>query len=513
MNRRYANPVSLSAAVILSLVVASGYVWAESSVRVINKTDGKDPSAQPATTNRLPEIGGPADRLVSINSEVDIGKRVMHSIAAQNAFIDDPLISDYVQQLGVRLASGVFDEPPFDRIFPEVAIIDYPAINAFAAPGGKIAVFTGLFTMSESESELSSVIAHEIAHVRLRHYAQSRLKGRESTGGSVLGIIAGVLAAIANPVAGGAVLISTLAGTAQQQLEHSRQHEFEADVFGFRYLSDAGYDTQGMIAFHRRLLRLSSQNPNVEYLRTHPVSTNRISELTSRVTEDRARKPNIWMTAPRDETIFHYMKARLLSIERIESYSSLSRLPADEKVQTYLKVMRAYHEERYGSGQKQLAKLLEQEPENAVFLFTMAENLFAQKDYEEAQEYVDRLLTIYPRMTPGLLLGAACALAQSRPASAFRYLRVAENTRMPYANTLRHLDYQSEAYYQDGRLVEHHLAKADAEFQRGKYREAIHHMTSAINNRYIDAEKKERVQALLDERLAFVKAGQRGQGR
>lgn len=481
---------------------------ADSQVNVIHtNTPESVPTPSSAVSNRLPGIGSPADRLVSINQELVIGTRVMHSIAAQNGLIDDPLLSDYIQQLGVRLASGVFDEEPFSRIFPHFSLIDFPAVNAFAVPGGQIAVFTGLFALSESEAELCSVIAHEIAHVRLRHYAHSQLKGREATGTSIIGLIAGILAAFANPVAGGAVLISTLAGSVQQQLAFSRQHEYEADVFGYQYLKNAGYDTQGMISFHRRLLRLRSQNQNIEYLLTHPVSSNRISEITSRVTEDRNSQPNFWMRSVQDETIFHLMKARLLARSEIERYSSLARLTQDEPVQKYREVMRAIYKEDYTAAQKMLKKLLAKDPENAVFLYSMAEAQYAQQKYTESGENIDRIITIFPRMTPALLLGASGALKQKKPAAAFRYLRRAENTPLPYANNLQRLKLLSDAYYQDNNLVEHYLTKADYEFKTGQYLESFYHMRAAINNRYIDSEKKSRVQALMDERVGFATAG------
>ena len=457
-----------------------------------------------STRQKLPGIGSVSDYTYSIEKEVELGTHIMHSIANQDAFVDDVLINDYIQQLGIRLASGVFDGKPYDQIFPQFNVINSPLINAFAVPGGRIAIFTGLISVSESESELCSVVAHEIAHVRLRHYAQRLAQSKEDIPVSILGVIAGILASIVNPVAGGSVLISTLAGSAQTQLDHSRQYEYEADVFGYQYLRNAGYDSQDMITFHRRLLRLKTQNQQIEYLLTHPTSTNRISEIASRIRRDGQAAPNQWMAVKLDDHIFHLMKARLLARKNVGRYTSLMRQKSEDIIQSYHQANLLLAQELYDKSIAILHKLLKSDPENAVFLFSLAEAHNLKKEYAKSNEYLTRLLAIYPQMTPALLLQAQNALAEKKPNLVFQSLRKILTTALPYPNDLLRLNYITQAYYQQGNLFDHYLAKAEFEFAKGNYADSFYNMRAAIKNRYIDAEKKSRTQALLDKRIAFV---------
>jgi predicted Zn-dependent protease len=167
----------------------------------------------------------------------------------------------------------------------EFFVVKDSMLNAFALPGGYIGVHTGLILAARTESELAGVLAHEIAHVTQSHLA--RLFGQQSQAqmAVLLSMAVAILAARSNPdVAIGAALSGQAAGI-QQQLNFSRDFEREADRLGLNMLEQAGYDTRGMASFFERMLQFGRlyENNAPGYLRTHPLTTERITDIENRI--------------------------------------------------------------------------------------------------------------------------------------------------------------------------------------------------------------------------------------
>ena len=167
----------------------------------------------------------------------------------------------------------------------EFFVVRDPTVNAFAMPGGFIGVHTGLIIAATSESELASVLAHEIAHVTQRHLARQLQKQNQVSLVSMAGVLLGMLAARSNPSAAGAAILGAQALPAATFLAYSRDYEREADRIGFTYLQESGYDVFGMPGFFERLqqsTRLYDNNAPA-YLRTHPLTSDRIADMQNRV--------------------------------------------------------------------------------------------------------------------------------------------------------------------------------------------------------------------------------------
>lgn len=230
----------------------------------------------------LPDLGESAQSGLSPQLEKKVGEDAMRDIRLREPnYVDDPEIYGYLNRVGHTLSAYVDDS---SLVFEFFAIQD-PTLNAFAMPGGYIGVHTGLIIASQTESELASVLAHEISHVTQRHLA--RMVERQSQGQLVamLAMAAAILAARNNPdVAIGAVMAGQ-AGAIQNQLSYSRDFEREADRMGLRLLDKAGYDVRDMAAFFQRLQKFGRvyENNAPAYLRTHPLTTERISDMESRV--------------------------------------------------------------------------------------------------------------------------------------------------------------------------------------------------------------------------------------
>ncbi len=228
----------------------------------------------------LPALGDPTSQTLTDDEEYALGEAFMRQLRSRAQIIEDPLLREYLQAIGTRIASAAPPRPfPF-RFF----LVADDTINAFAAPGGFIAVHSGLFLATRSEDELAAVIAHEVAHVTQRHIARRLEAGRQTS----LITLASLLAAMALSGSSGeateASLYAGMAASAQRQLNYTRQHEHEADRIGIDILAGAGFDPRAMADFFQTMQERDryASDTQIELLRTHPVNPTRIAEARQR---------------------------------------------------------------------------------------------------------------------------------------------------------------------------------------------------------------------------------------
>jgi len=238
----------------------------------------------PAQEQQLPEMGTAGGSALSLEDEYRLGRMVMRGLRESGQLVDDPEIGEYLQSVGLRLSSLAQDG---NRTFNFFLVRD-PAINAFALPGGFIGIHSGLLMETANESELAGVLAHEIAHVTQRHIAR-RLESQSRT--NLVSAAAMLAAILLGSVAGGNAsmgAVSAVQGlTAQQQINFTRENEYEADRVGIGTLASAGFDPNGMPAFFDTMGRRTQLGPNglPELLRTHPVTSARIAESKGRASQ------------------------------------------------------------------------------------------------------------------------------------------------------------------------------------------------------------------------------------
>ncbi len=241
------------------------------------------PATAPAATgDDLPDIGGPANSVLSRDMEMQIGRSIFRSLVDTNRVMSDPEIQEYVQDVGLKLAAQAQDGEYQFTFF----VVNDPAINAFALPGGYVGIHSGLLLATSSESELAGVLAHEVSHVTQRHISRAVFANQRNsilTMAAMLGaILLGAVGGSGDAITGAIATAQSVA--AQQQINFTRANEYEADRVGVGVLAAAGFDPMGMPAFFETLARqtgpLASQAP--EFLRTHPVTVNRIAETRER---------------------------------------------------------------------------------------------------------------------------------------------------------------------------------------------------------------------------------------
>jgi beta-barrel assembly-enhancing protease len=230
----------------------------------------------------LPDLGDVSQATISPRQERELGLQIMSEIRADPSYLDDPEIAGYLTNLGNKLILGSREARP-DQEFEFFAVQD-PAINAFALPGGFMGFNTGLILTAQSESELAGVMAHELAHVTQKHLARMISGQRYSMLTSLAAAAAAILASRTNPQAGAAILVTSQARQIQSQLDFTRDHEKEADRIGLSILVSAGFDPRGMSEFFERLQKAGrfQENGAPSYLRTHPITYERIADIDNR---------------------------------------------------------------------------------------------------------------------------------------------------------------------------------------------------------------------------------------
>ena len=238
--------------------------------------------AQPTlAANDLPDLGESAQSVFTPQQERALGNNIMGEIRAYKDYDDDPEVVDYLNSLGNRLVANSADR---GRTF-EFFLMRDNTLNAFALPGAFVGVHTGLLLASESESELASVLAHEIGHVTQRHIAR-QIAGQERSGWATLAALAlAILVARSNAQAAQAAVAGAQAASIQSQLDYTREYEREADRTGVELLSKTGFDARGAVSFFERLQRNNRvyETNAPQYLRTHPLTSDRIADIQNRV--------------------------------------------------------------------------------------------------------------------------------------------------------------------------------------------------------------------------------------
>jgi predicted Zn-dependent protease len=239
-------------------------------------------SAATSEQLKIPNLGESSTSLFSADFEYDLGRTWLRMFRSQVPTIDDPLLQDYLENLIYRLAT----HSQLDDRRIEVVIVDNPTINAFAVPGGIIGIHNGLLLYAQTEDELATVLAHEIGHLSQRHFSR-RVEYQQNQQPLYLAtMLAGlVLLATTGSGAGMAALSAAQAAAQSSALRYSRSNESEADRVGMQTLVEAGMDPHAAPAMFERMLqasRYSGGNRVPEFLRSHPLSENRIADTRNR---------------------------------------------------------------------------------------------------------------------------------------------------------------------------------------------------------------------------------------
>jgi predicted Zn-dependent protease len=293
---------------------------------------------------RLPALGESAYDDLTVGAERRMGEQIMREIRVDPDYLDDPVLLEYLQSLWNPLVAAARQQgnvdPDIDRSFAwEAFLVHDRSVNAFALPGGYVGVHLGLIALTSSRDQLASVLAHELSHVTQRHIARSIAPAQHASMLALAAILLGILAASRsnNADIANATIMGGQGAAAQSQLNFSRDVEREADRMGYGVLAAAGFATSGMAGMFEKLDTASRLNDagGFPYLRSHPLTVDRISEARNRTLLAGSAPPG-----PPLQHALMQMRARVLmdtnprSLERLTGSTS-SPLRADRLAALY----------------------------------------------------------------------------------------------------------------------------------------------------------------------------------
>jgi len=357
----------------------------------------------------LPDMGSPADAVLSKSDEAKYGRAIMQQIRAGGGLVEDPQINEYINELGHRIAAFANDGGRKFTFF----VVDAPSINAFALPGGYIGVHTGLIEASRSEDELAGVLAHEIAHVTQRHIARaihaSQRQSILSTAIMLGAILAGAAGAGGDVIQGGMAVAQGTA--AQQQISFTRSNEYEADRIGMAALADAGFDPTGMASFFEVMSRTTrpAESRVPEFLRTHPVGSARIAEARNRARSYPA-------VDTEDTRNYGIVRARLMAngeetpedaVELFERQDYEQQSDADK----YGRALAYLRADRNNEANRIFEELVSRDHQVIAYHIGLAESQLALERVRESKATFERAIQLFPRNVP-LVIRYAEALLQ-----------------------------------------------------------------------------------------------------
>lgn len=466
-----------------------------------------------STAPNLPDLGDSAQASLSPAQERRLGETIVRQIRAAGGYLDDPEVNDYLNDLGNRLVAAA----PDARTDFEFFAVPDNGINAFALPGGYVGINTGLILLAQNESELAAVLAHEISHVTQRHMARMLAAQQNSMLMSLAGLALAILASRAGGASSGdavtAAVATSQALALQNQLNFTRENEYEADRVGFQRLVDSGFDPRAMAQVMERLQRSTrfAESNAPSYLRTHPVTFERIAEaqgradrLPYRQVEDTLDFQMVrallrsYLSEPRDAVLYFEdaLKQRKYNSPIAAQYGLVASL------------LRAKEPKR---ARAELATLEKSAPPHPMIEAMAGHVLMESGDLPAAIKRFEAALARYPNKMQLVYDYPEALIRAKRPAEASAYIE-RELARYPRDGRLHQL--ASRAYADQNMRLKQHQHLGEFYAWQGNLRGAIGQMETAIKagdaNFYDASVVETRLRAL---RREFAEQQKEGFGR
>ena len=424
----------------------------------------------------LPVIGDSSSSVISIASEYNLGRLYMAQLRRTLPEYIDPVSQDYSEHLVYRLSE--FSELTDRRL--EIALIDEKSVNAFAAPGGIIGINAGLIFHADTEGQFASVLSHELAHLSQRHFARrmQRQKDRSLANSlMILGSIA-LAGATSNP---NALLVGQQAIT-QQNLSFSRGDEQEADRIGFKNMVSAGFDpksTSYMFEKLQSLSRLSGSN-ELEFLRSHPLTKNRIADAQSRAQgfENKNYRNSLDYDLVRNRTIVHFSEVPRQAVTIFQKELTDSS-DEREKLEAYYGLALAYsRDNKHSQALNSMRQALEMDSENLMLQIGLLELHIEAENYFEAEALASSLLSTNPYNYPISMLYNRVLMNKGDYKLGVKVLKDLTLKRPKDPQVWYWL---AEVQGLDKNYIGLHLSRAEYFFLTGSYETSIKHLRMALD--------------------------------
>lgn len=454
--------------------------------------------ASPTVANNhleLPDMGTAAAGTLTIDQELIYGDAYMRMLRSGKPIINDPVLNEYITSLGHQLVANANDvKTPFNFF-----MIQDRMINAFAFFGGYVALHSGLFLHANSESELASVMAHEIAHVTQRHLARSMEEQARRSPATIAALAGSLLLAIASPEAGIAAMTAATAGSMQSQINYTRSNEKEADRFGIVTLAKSGFDVYAMPAFFGRLAdeyRYASTPPAM--LLTHPLPQDRI-------TDSRARAQNYAPLKLGPSIEYHLAKARVVArYANIQPESALdwferrlkNATPDMKRTYHYGQALVYLDTKQIDKAETLLVSLLKQDALNIFYLDAISDLYIDKKQPEKSVSLLDNALKIKPN-NPVLTINYANALIESEQYQ--KATSVLQRYTHEHTNDLNGWQLLASANGKLGNSAENLAAKGEIFALRANWNKALQNFSQASQLAELGSLEQARYDARIDQ--------------
>lgn len=443
----------------------------------------------------LPDMGSPADAVLSKNEENRIGRAIMAQIRSSGEIVDDPQVTEYINEIGYRIAAQANVDGKHEFTF---FVVDSPVVNAFALPGGFIGVHTGLLEATRNEDELAGVLAHEVAHVTQRHIARrihsTQRQSILSTAIMLGAILAGAAGGASSDVMQGAIAVAQ--GTAaQQQINFTRANEYEADRVGISALAAAGFDPQGMASFFEVISRGTTPHEFrvPEFLRTHPVSSARIAEA-------RGRARNYEPVHTADSITYGIAKSRLIvsaqeTPELAVTYFEREAYEYQSDVERYGRAMAYLRAGRNDDANRIFEELVSKDPKVIAYHIGLADAQMATEAIAESMGTFERARELFPRNLPLTIHFAEALLRIGEAERAHDMLLDLLNVVPPTPEQVRLI---AKAAIEAGEIAEAHYYMAEYRLMIGDLVGGINFLQQALRVPELEEIQRIRFEARID---------------
>lgn len=448
-----------------------------------------------AADSGLPALSG-GGFSVTLQDEHELGQVWVRMLRGSAKLYDDPIVINYLEDLlwDVTEHSQLTDR----RL--ELVVLDNSTLNAFAVPGGIVGVHTGLIEAAQSEDELASVIAHELAHLSQRHYAAQVDEQRRNQPLMLAALLGSILIAAADAQGGTAAITSTVAAAQQAGLSFSRQNEREADYIGMQTLAASGFDPHAMANMFSRLqsnARYGQKPP--EFLLTHPVTESRIADALNRAAS--LPKPSRRTHAADYALIRARIAAHYSSDpDRLLNQLQQERARSDNDSLRYATVVTAIKAKQFDAAAQAAEAMSTGFRQTLTVRLLQAELAIARDQLDAAQNEISSLLKLFPDNYPANALYVELLLRQGQTSHAVAVLRKLVEQRPTDSNLWYNL---AETQGLAGNTLEVHLARIEYFMLTGNVDLALRQIKFAQRLPQLSGEEQARLETLEAEAKAI----------
>jgi beta-barrel assembly-enhancing protease len=459
----------------------------------------------------LPELGSPANAAVSLEDEYRAGLGYVKQIRDSGIILDDPEISEYAQEIGHSLSSNADREGQHQFYY---FVVRDPVVNAFAVPGGFVAINSGLIVATRNESELAGVLAHETAHVTQRHIVRQLVDQSHasllSTAAMLAAILIGATAGRGSPDAIEGAILAGQSAAIQHQINYTRGSEFEADRIGITTMATAGFDPLALATFFDYMSR-SGPNPErinaVQFLIDHPIFSDRVAEA-------RDRAAQIGRVRHNDSLDYALIKERLRTIagnpqEARQYYTNLVKNGGGKTL-----------EERYGKCVAEIASknpalaipeleaLMREYPRIVQLYSALGQAYLGNNQVRESQAILLKAMNLFPRNVPVTVRYAQTLMRAGDNKQAHMVLLDLFNNVEPTPDQTRLI---AKAANDAGDSADSYAYMAEFYLMSGDLRMAANQLSLALGLPGLDAVQRARFSARLEQvRAAMPKDHKNG---